>query len=191
MNRAGITTHAPDNILPRRDYTACGQHITKLYPGQPHRTKQRSVPLAIAKKGDSPSCRRCWVPLSTMQQFKGPFEDASDRGDTSHQRELACHPGASWRFQTGGSFAIESRGSTGTSERFDQVVVDDWLHCEMMDARSCFVTIAGLAISLKLTKSGAVVTNIEVRTEGPERGNLLRLLGNEAQADSSDGVERP
>lgn len=177
-NRAGITTH----VRAQGIQTACGQNINTSKHGNRLGLKIRSVPLALAPDGTTPTCQRCRAKVSnsTRPEFNRQV----------HRIELARHPGASWRFQTGGSLAIESQGATSNSERFDEVVVDDWLHAEMMDARSCFVQVAGLAITLKLTKSGAVVTNVEVRENREhERQNLLRLLGNEAQADNSDENE--
>lgn len=180
MNRAGTTTHLRSGI--GSTSTACGQHITHLHPRHDFRRKERHTPLAIAKDGTAPDCTRCRAhyrqrsPVATPAGATPltPFDRAA------HTRELARHPGASWRFQTGGSFAVESRGSTSTSERFDEVVVDDWLHVEMMDTRSAFVQVAGLCLWLKIGKDGAVITEVELRAEGTAGDELRRLLGNEA-----------
>lgn len=93
----------------------------------------------------------------------------------AHSRKLAKRPGSHWRFQTGGSFQIKPRGGDSVSERFDEVVVDDWLHAEMMDTRSVFITVAGLALWLHLTPKGAVVTHAELRDHVPSDGMIKAL----------------
>jgi len=99
-----------------------------------------------------------------------PFDRAA------HARDLARHPGAKWRFQTEATFAIEDRGDTDAAGRFDEVAVDDWLHAEMMDRKSCFVSVAGLSIWLRIGKNGAEITEIEIRAEGDAGHRLADLL---------------
>jgi hypothetical protein len=94
-------------------------------------------------------------------------------------RKLARTPGAHWRFQTGGSLEVKARGGTRFEDRFDEVVVDDWLHAEMMGARSVFVNVGGLALWLRLTKDGARVSGAEIRAEGDERKELVKALSEE------------
>jgi hypothetical protein len=98
---------------------------------------------------------------------------ALDRAARS--RDLARHPGAKWRFQTEGTLAIEDRGETAAAGRFDEVVVDDWLHAEMMDRRSCFVSVAGLSIWIRIGKNGAEIYDMEL-PDGDARHRVADLL---------------
>lgn len=169
MNRAGFTTHL---ISPGRggaSFTACGQHITHLHAGHAFRSKPRAVPLLIAPNHEFPTCRRCAAkhPMNTIPKFD----------HVAHARKLARRPGSSWRFQTGGSLEVHSDpGTLKIDQRFDEVVVDDWLHAEMMDTRSCFVTVGALALWLKLTPSGAEITHVEIRVEGDKAKQIADLL---------------
>lgn len=100
-----------------------------------------------------------------------PFDHAA------HARKLGKRPGSSWRFQTGGSLEVHNDpGPLKISERFDEVVVDDWLHAEMMDTRSCFVRVGDLALWLKLGPGGAEITDFEIRAEGEKAKKLAAFL---------------
>lgn len=161
MNRAGTTTHLASSGRMGAHYTACGQHVTHLHAGQAFRSKQRRIPLAIAEIGSSPDCRRC------RAHFVKAAPDLLPKFDRlAHARDLAKRPGSHWRFQTEATLAIESRVGARATGRFDEVVVDDWLHAEMMDRRSCFVSVAGLSIWLRIGKNGAEISEIEISGDG-------------------------
>ncbi len=171
-----MTTHirAPGRM--GETYAACGRHLTHLYADQLWRTKPRAQELKIAAASVAPNCSGC------LRHFRTDPPTAADPpplkrfNHSANARKLARAPGSSWRFQTGGSIEVHSDPPpVPPAARFDEVV-DDWLHCEMMDKRSCFVRVAGLCLHLNLTRSGAVITEIEIRAEGDAARGIPELL---------------
>lgn len=94
------------------------------------------------------------------------------------KRQQGRAPGYRWRVQDCGEWS-RTKTARKYPERFDEIVVDGWLHVERMDTRSFYGTIAGLSLWWLVKQNGDVeITHVETRDVKFGAGSL-RYVANE------------
>jgi len=108
----------------------------------------------MKQKKHKPSCNRqlgdhLWCNCGAL----GTREEQQARIDKAHGR----HPGAAWRFKVG-EHSQQRRIEDGYDRKqlFDEIVVDDWLHVEALNARDFWVRLGNRTFNVHIAKSGVV-----------------------------------